>query len=178
MKHLTSRAGACLLAAIALPISSAGVAAAGLANLRCEYRDNPLGIDAAQPRLSWMMAETEVRGQRQTAYQVLVASTEARLKFDQGDLWDSGKVVSRQSIQIEYGGQPLLARRPGTTISQAVPPAQENRAGTTLYFRPRLPSGQPEWQPHRRSCARSRLDRLCEECSLSHAGRHPPAPPR
>ncbi len=84
---------------------------AELTHLRCEYRDSPLGIDAAQPRLSWVMAESggkpPVRGQRQTAYQVLVASSEELLKLDLGNLWDSGKVTSGQSIQVEYAGQPL-----------------------------------------------------------------------
>ena len=81
---------------------------------RCEYRDNPLGIDVAQPRLSWVLTESgqksEVRGQRQTAYQVLVASSEKRLKKNEGDLWDSGKVTSDQSIQVEYAGQPLASQ--------------------------------------------------------------------
>ena len=47
-------------------------------NLRCEYRVNPLGIDVTQPRLSWIVTSAE-RGQKQTAYQVLVASDEATL---------------------------------------------------------------------------------------------------
>src|SRR5438309_1578970 len=42
--------------------------------LKCEYAVNPLGVDAAPPRLSWQVASDE-RGQRQTAWQVLVAST-------------------------------------------------------------------------------------------------------
>ncbi len=86
-------------------------AAADLTNLRCEYRDNPLGINAAQPPLSWMIAaggqKTEGRGQKQTSYQGLVASTPELLDKDQGDLWDSGKVVSDQSIQMEYAGKPF-----------------------------------------------------------------------
>ena len=55
------------------------------------------------------MAEgnTEDRGQKQTAYQVLVASTPKLLAKDQGDLWDSGKVASDQSIQVEHVGKPL-----------------------------------------------------------------------
>jgi alpha-L-rhamnosidase len=88
--------------------------AADLVNLRCEYRDNPLGIDAAKPRLSWVTEargqKAEVRGQKQTAYQILVASTPELLVKDKGDLWDSGKVVSDQSIQVEYGGKPLESR--------------------------------------------------------------------
>ena len=62
--------------------------AAGLTNLRCEYLDNPLGIDAAKPRLSWVIEErgqrSEVRGQKQSAYQVLVASTPELLAADRG----------------------------------------------------------------------------------------------
>ena len=50
------------------------------------------------------------RGQKQSAYQVLVASSEALLKQDKGDLWDSKKVASDQSIQVEYAGKALEAR--------------------------------------------------------------------
>ncbi len=89
--------------------------AAELTNLRCEYLDNPLGIDAVHPRLSWVIEErgqrSEVRGQRQTAYQVLVASTPELLAEDRGDLWDSGKVSSDQSIQVEYAGTSLDSER-------------------------------------------------------------------
>jgi alpha-L-rhamnosidase len=74
--------------------------------LRCEHLTNPLGIDAPQPRLSWILESTE-RGQRQTAYQILVASTPERLADDQGDLWDSGKVSSDQSIYVAYAGKHL-----------------------------------------------------------------------
>jgi alpha-L-rhamnosidase len=78
--------------------------------LRCESLANPLGIDVTQPRLGWVMASTE-RGEQQTAYQILVASSEKLLKQNQGDLWDSGKVASDQSIQVAYQGQPLASRR-------------------------------------------------------------------
>ena len=57
--------------------------------MRCEYRVNPLGVDVAQSRLSWIVSSGR-RGRKQTAYQVLVAGTEAVLKLDQGDLLDSG----------------------------------------------------------------------------------------
>jgi hypothetical protein len=74
--------------------------------LRCEYRVNPLGIDAPAPRLSWILVAAD-RGARQTAYQILVASTAAVLAEDRGDLWDSGRVSSDQSNQLEYAGNPL-----------------------------------------------------------------------
>jgi alpha-L-rhamnosidase len=36
---------------------------------------------------------------------VLVASSPDLLAKDQGDLWDSKKVASDQSIQVEYAGK-------------------------------------------------------------------------
>ncbi len=87
-----------------------------VANLQCEYLTNPLGIDELRPRLSWVI-QVEDKGlatQRrivQSAYQILVASSSERLAEDQGDLWDSGKVESRQSIQIEYAGKSLTSRQ-------------------------------------------------------------------
>jgi len=77
--------------------------------LKCEYRANPLGIDVVKPRLSWIL-ESSGRGQKQTAYRVVVASSEERLEADKGDLWDSNKVASDRSIQVEYAGKPLRSR--------------------------------------------------------------------
>src|ERR1039458_391285 len=77
--------------------------------LRCEYRVNPQGIDSTEPRLSWVLtsANAKVRGLRQTAYRVLVAGSDASLRANTGDLWDSGKVTSADSIHIAYQGKPL-----------------------------------------------------------------------
>jgi len=80
-----------------------------IAHLRCEYLVNPSAIDALQPRLSWVLASGE-RGQRQTAYRVLAASSQGLLDKDQGDLWDSGKVDSDRTIQVVYAGKPLCSR--------------------------------------------------------------------
>ncbi len=77
--------------------------------LRCEYLNDPLGIDVTAPRLSWWDA-TEKRGDMQTAYQILVASTPDLIYADKGDLWDTGKVSGSQSIQVEYAGKPLGSR--------------------------------------------------------------------
>lgn len=79
--------------------------------LRCEYLHNPLGIDVTTPRLSWVL-QSQQRGQKQTAYQVLIATTVEMLAKDQGNLWDSGCVASDQSIHIEYAGKPLCSRAP------------------------------------------------------------------
>ncbi len=76
---------------------------------RCEYLSDPLGIDAAAPRLSWIVQSHE-RGQKQTAYRVLAASTPKMLATDQGDLWDSGKVDSDRTLNVQYAGKPLASR--------------------------------------------------------------------
>jgi alpha-L-rhamnosidase len=74
--------------------------------LRCEHFVDPIGVDAEKPRLDWIM-EASVRGERQTAYRVVVATSRQLLDADHGDLWDSGKVESDQSVAVRYGGQPL-----------------------------------------------------------------------
>lgn len=81
-----------------------------LANLRCEYLPDPLGIDTPAPRLSWQMKTPQI-GQRQTAYQVLVASDPEKLNQNEGDLWDSQRVESPQSTFVPYAGKPLLSRQ-------------------------------------------------------------------
>ena len=73
--------------------------------LRCEYLSDPAGIDVAQPRLSWIL-EHAARGERQTAYQVLVS---LKAEVSAGDQWDSGKVSSSQSVHVAYAGKPLVS---------------------------------------------------------------------
>jgi alpha-L-rhamnosidase len=82
------------------------------AGLRCEYLTDPLGIDAVRPRLSWTLAarETAARGLKQAAYRILVASSAAKLQANHPDVWDSGKVKSDGSNQVEYSGKPLHSR--------------------------------------------------------------------
>lgn len=76
--------------------------------LQCEYLQNPLGLDVLQPRLSWKLGTTSLaRGLKQTAYQVLVSSSQALLDQDSGDLWNSGTIRSSESVNITYAGTPL-----------------------------------------------------------------------
>ena len=74
--------------------------------LSLEQSINPLGIDSETPRFSWKLS-SNVRNQRQTAYQILVASSKENLEDNVGDVWDSGKVNSDQSVLVEYGGKQL-----------------------------------------------------------------------
>ncbi|MCA9895472.1 MAG: family 78 glycoside hydrolase catalytic domain, partial [Anaerolineae bacterium] len=81
-----------------------------ISNLRCEYRENPLGIDVLQPRLSWQLA-TDRQGARQTAYHILAATSPDKLTSDAADVWNSGKVESDQSVQVTYAGEALSSRQ-------------------------------------------------------------------
>ena len=114
MKILTGRAGN-LLPAFRLLIPffvTIRVMAAVIepGTLRCEYLSDPVGLDEPRPRLSWRVSSRE-RGQKQTAYQILVSSDESSLNANRGDLWDSGKVSSDQTVNIEYAGKPLASRQ-------------------------------------------------------------------
>ncbi len=81
---------------------------AKIVRLRCEYRDNPIGVQTDRPRFSWEL-ETAKRGRRQAAYQVIVSENEENLLSGIGELWDSGKVDSSETIHIAYAGKPLIS---------------------------------------------------------------------
>jgi hypothetical protein len=87
-----------------------GEAKAGLKadELRCDYAVNPLGVDSATPRLFWQVTGSR-RDSRQTAYEVLVASSAQKLAHDEGDLWASGTVASDETIQVPYAGVQLTS---------------------------------------------------------------------
>ena len=76
-------------------------------DLRCEYQSAPLAIESSQPRLSWELqaADPAHRNLRQTGYRIMVASSEALLVRERGDLWDTGRVSSSETIQIPYTGK-------------------------------------------------------------------------
>ena len=80
------------------------------ADLICEYRTNPLGIDVTQPRLGWRLPNDHPNA-RQRAYRILAASTPSLLREGAADLWDSGKIDSDQSIHIPYAGKRLGSRQ-------------------------------------------------------------------
>ncbi|HVB26521.1 MAG TPA: family 78 glycoside hydrolase catalytic domain, partial [Mycobacteriales bacterium] len=74
--------------------------------LRVEYRTDPVGIDVRRPRLSWEL-ESAVRGDVQIGYRIAVSSSAAQAAAATGDLWDSGRVSSAETIGIEYDGPEL-----------------------------------------------------------------------
>jgi alpha-L-rhamnosidase len=58
------------------------------------------------PRLSWIV-ESDENGQAQSAYRITAATSEAALTAGMPDLWDSGKVVSDETVHIRYAGREL-----------------------------------------------------------------------
>jgi len=89
-----------------LPLTAA--ASVQPVELRCDAAVAPLGVDSTTPRLSWQMRSDEP-GQHQTAYRILAASSLGQLNLDRGDLWDSSKITSSDSINILWKGKPLAS---------------------------------------------------------------------
>jgi alpha-L-rhamnosidase len=77
-----------------------------LTKTTCEYAAAPLGVETPDPRFGWVMG-SDRRGEKQAAFQILVASTREKLDADIGDKWDSGKVTSEESVNVAYRGRPL-----------------------------------------------------------------------
>jgi alpha-L-rhamnosidase len=73
--------------------------------LRCEHREDVPCVDDPAPRLSWAL-ESDREEDAQTAYRIVV-----------GDLWDSGRVESHETVDIPYRGPPLP---PGAELEWAV----------------------------------------------------------
>jgi len=81
----------------------------GVNHLRCEYRSGPCGVEAAHPVLSWVLVNSHQFAVKQSAYRILVATSEKELNDNRGTMWDSRKVISGQSHALAYQGKPLQA---------------------------------------------------------------------
>ena len=75
-------------------------------NLRCEYLQNPIGIDISSPRFSWILEHKE-RSQSQSAFQIIVSSIRNFSESVNENMWDSGKIKSSNTVNISYKGKPL-----------------------------------------------------------------------
>ncbi len=75
-------------------------------NLRCEYRIDPIGINTPEPRFSWEFI-SDVRGQNQTAYEILVSDNMEDLANNKGNIWSTGRERSAENIQVSYKGKAL-----------------------------------------------------------------------
>ena len=73
-----------------------------LYDFRTEYRENPIGLTAKEPRFSWKI-ESQEKDTLQTAYEIHVTDENGKL------VWNSGKKVSDQSVLISYEGEALIS---------------------------------------------------------------------
>jgi alpha-L-rhamnosidase len=106
----TAKSFVFLLIWLLLVSSSASADSLRPVALCAEYLTNPHGIDETYPRLTWRV-ESDERGQCQTAYRLLVASSLKNLAAKNGDLWDTGKVSGHETVNIAYRGKPLVSRQ-------------------------------------------------------------------
>lgn len=104
-----------LAASIALALAAGGAAAGGApaaslapCDLRCEGATDPLGVDLPKPALSWKL-RSDIRGDRQSAWEIRAAATARELASGTADLWDSGRVTSEDTLGVVYGGKPLAS---------------------------------------------------------------------
>lgn len=81
-----------------------------ITHMRCDYMENPLAVENREPLLQWQLL-SNMTGKSQSAYRIIVASDISSLKKDQGDYWDSGKMLSSESI-VKYQGKTLSSRTP------------------------------------------------------------------
>ncbi|TDQ06949.1 glycoside hydrolase family 78 protein [Pedobacter metabolipauper] len=99
----------CLLICLVLPLSgkASGYADIQPIALKCEHLENPIGVDAAHPRLSWMMSDNRT-GAKQTAYRIVVGTDSLAVRNGKGVTWETGKVLSSNNLVI-YNGKALAA---------------------------------------------------------------------
>jgi alpha-L-rhamnosidase len=71
--------------------------------LRTEHRHEPLGIDAATPRLAWRLAGDRP-GAAQSAYRITAAEREADLDEQDRLVWDSGRRESPDCVLVPWQG--------------------------------------------------------------------------
>ncbi|HEY1663942.1 MAG TPA: family 78 glycoside hydrolase catalytic domain [Verrucomicrobiae bacterium] len=81
----------------------------GIYGLTCEHLTNPIGIGSQTPRFSWKLRSSRT-GEGQTAWQIRAASSLAGLTAASPDLWDSGKIISDQSVLVPWNGKILDSR--------------------------------------------------------------------
>lgn len=74
-------------------------------NLRCEYLDRPIGIDASSPRLSWQIYDNRLAA-RQTAYLILVSEDSLEIVKGKGTVWQTNKILSGANL-VSYAGKTL-----------------------------------------------------------------------
>jgi alpha-L-rhamnosidase len=98
----------CTIASLTLPLQAENTQQSVLppSELLVDLMTAPLAVDSVNPRFSWKCNDPD-RGEKQTAYQIIVGSTLAKMTSTVGDIWDTGKIESSRSTGIKYVGASL-----------------------------------------------------------------------
>jgi hypothetical protein len=108
-------------------------------------------ITDPKPDFGWIVNSSQP-DEMQSACQILVASSLENLAGDKGDLWDSGKIASSQSINVNYGGASLHPStsywwkvRTWDSADRPSPFSQPQRFNTGEFNRHRSWPGESRW---------------------------------
>jgi alpha-L-rhamnosidase len=74
--------------------------------LKCDYSKEPLGMENLTPAFSWRLKHTE-NNQYQKAYRIIMSDDIEQIKNKKGNLWDTGKITSQESANVNYKGHQL-----------------------------------------------------------------------
>jgi hypothetical protein len=99
-----------IICALFILISSHQAKAAEIFDTKCGNIENPIGVSIKRQNFSWKL-KSEKRHVTQSAYQILVSDNLNKLDSDEGNIWNSGKVASDASIQVDYKGALLEAAK-------------------------------------------------------------------
>lgn len=144
MKSISILAACAFIIAAIFPVCSSKQAKAPH-SLKCEYLEDPLGIDNPRPRFSWMI-NSDIRGTKQNAYQILVSTSPDALNENQGEVWNSKKISSDNSFHAVYQGGDL---KPQTTYFWKVRIWDSNGDVTTFSKPAKFETGllhKEDWQ--------------------------------
>ncbi len=107
-----------MLLTITLTLFSCSTEQLKIEKTLCENKVNPVGVETSGLRFSWIGKSAE-HNAKQTAYHMLVSSSLEKLNQNQGDIWDSKKIHSNQSILVKM-------------------PEEKLNAGTCYYFKVKI----------------------------------------
>jgi alpha-L-rhamnosidase len=94
----------------AAPVTPSATSTVTVDSLRVESLSAPIGLGTRNPHLGWKLVSSR-RGEVQHAYRILVASDRTHLDRNEGDLWDTNKVLSDRQNEVPYAGSPLKSEK-------------------------------------------------------------------
>ncbi|WP_379773949.1 glycoside hydrolase family 78 protein [Flavobacterium sp. GCM10022190] len=113
-------------------------------HLICNNATNPLAIDKTA-NFSWQLS-SKTYNVSQQAYQILVASSEEKLKKNIGDVWDSGKINSDASQNVVYQGKALkIETKYFWKVRVWLNENKASKWSATAYFRTQPSDLNPTW---------------------------------